>query len=154
MILFHGTNMEFHSIELSKCKPYKDFGRGFYLTDIEEQAVAMAQRKCIFEGSGEPIVQKFEWVENLEELSILKFDRVSVDWADFIVRNRDRNQNWTHGYDLIIGPVADDGVVYQINRYFQGIIDLNTLVKELEYKKLNNQYCFCSEKAIIQLKKI
>ena len=154
MILFHGTNMEFHSIELSKCKPYKDFGRGFYLTDIEEQTVAMAQRKCIFEGSGEPIVQKFEWVENLEELSILKFDRVSVDWADFIVRNRDRNQNWTHGYDLIIGPVADDGVVYQINRYFQGIIDLNTLVKELEYKKLNNQYCFCSEKAIIQLKRI
>ena len=66
----------------------------------------------------------------------------------------DRNQNWTHGYDLIIGPVADDGVVYQINRYFQGIIDLNTLVKELEYKKLNNQYCFCSEKAIIQLKRI
>lgn len=154
MILFHGTNIEFYSVDLSKCKPYKDFGQGFYLTDIEEQAVAMAQRKCVFEGVGEPVVQKYEWNEGLADLNIMKFDKVSVEWADFIVRNRDRNQNWPHEYDLVIGPVADDGVVYQINRYFQGIIDIKTLVNELEYKKLNNQYCFCSEKAIAQLERI
>ena len=119
-----------------------------------EQAIAMAPRKCVFEGVGEPIVQKYEWNEGLADLNIMKFDKVSVEWASFIVRNRDRNQNWTHEFDLVIGSVADDGVVYQINRYFQGIIDIKTLVSELEYKKLNNQYCFCSEKAITQLKRI
>ena len=30
MILFHGSNIEINRIDLSKCRPYKDFGRGFY----------------------------------------------------------------------------------------------------------------------------
>lgn len=45
MILYHGTFMEFQTIELEKCRPYKDFGKGFYLTDIEEQAMKMAEKK-------------------------------------------------------------------------------------------------------------
>ena len=38
MKLYHGSNTEINSIELSKCRPYKDFGRGFYLTTLPEQA--------------------------------------------------------------------------------------------------------------------
>ena len=33
MKLYHGSNMVIDQIDLSKCKPYKDFGQGFYLTD-------------------------------------------------------------------------------------------------------------------------
>lgn len=35
MILYHGTNINIQSIDLSQCMPYKDFGQGFYLTDID-----------------------------------------------------------------------------------------------------------------------
>ena len=47
MILYHGSNMAIDGIDLNRCRPYKDFGRGFYLTDIREQAQRMAdvQRK-------------------------------------------------------------------------------------------------------------
>ena len=38
MILYHGSNMAIDGIDLNRCRPYKDFGRGFYLTDIREQA--------------------------------------------------------------------------------------------------------------------
>ena len=38
MILYHGTNIDIQSIDLAQCMPYKDFGQGFYLTDIEQQA--------------------------------------------------------------------------------------------------------------------
>ena len=38
MILYHGTNVDFNKIDISKCLPYKDFGCGFYLTDIQKQA--------------------------------------------------------------------------------------------------------------------
>ena len=38
MILYHGSNIEVKSVDFSKCKPYKDFGQGFYLTEIEQQA--------------------------------------------------------------------------------------------------------------------
>ncbi len=41
MILYHGSNMFIEEIDLSKSKPNKDFGKGFYLSDNEEQAVAM-----------------------------------------------------------------------------------------------------------------
>ena len=44
MILYHGTNVAFDSIDLNKSKPNKDFGKGFYLSADYEQAMAMAQK--------------------------------------------------------------------------------------------------------------
>ena len=31
MILFHGTNCDINEIDLAKCTPNKDFGKGFFL---------------------------------------------------------------------------------------------------------------------------
>ena len=44
MKLYHGSNITIKQIDLSMCKPYKDFGKGFYLTEIKEQAEQMAKR--------------------------------------------------------------------------------------------------------------
>ena len=44
MRLYYGSNIVIDNINLAMCRPYKDFGRGFYLTDIEEQAQKMAIR--------------------------------------------------------------------------------------------------------------
>lgn len=75
MKLYHGTNVEFDRILLSKCRPNKDFGRGFYLTDIR-------------------------------------------------------------------------------SLYMQRLISLETLVRELTYRRLNNQYFFGSEKSINLLQRV
>lgn len=32
MILFHGSNVQIENIDLSKSRPFKDFGRAFYLS--------------------------------------------------------------------------------------------------------------------------
>lgn len=29
MILYHGTNMDFEAIDITRSNPYKDFGKGF-----------------------------------------------------------------------------------------------------------------------------
>jgi len=42
MILYHGTNFDFDKIDLSRSNPFKDFGKGFYLTDIRSQAEELA----------------------------------------------------------------------------------------------------------------
>ncbi len=34
MKLYHVTNIDFKDIDLTKSNMYKDFGQGFYLTDI------------------------------------------------------------------------------------------------------------------------
>lgn len=41
MILYHGTNASFEAIDLSRSRPNKDFGRGFYLSADKEQALSL-----------------------------------------------------------------------------------------------------------------
>jgi hypothetical protein len=157
MILYHGTNVDFRKIDLKKCRPNKDFGQGFYLTDIRKQAQEMAIRRCEFAKEGTPIVLKYEFDDTLfssENLNVKIFNEVSVEWAEFILKNRKARGRKMHDYDIVIGPVADDGVVYQLNLYMQHIITMESLVKELTYKKLNRQFFFGTERAIKYLKRI
>lgn len=158
MILYHGTNIDIQSIDLNQCMPYKDFGQGFYLTDIELQAREMAIRKSKFARNTSPHVLKYEFDEqqlNNEELQIKIFREVSEEWAQFIVTNRyNPNNNTIHNYDIVIGPIADDGVALQIGLFKDGYINLATLAEALKYRKLNNQYYFGTPKAIKLLKRI
>lgn len=48
----------------------------------------------------------------------------------------------------MIGPIADDGVAFQLDRYTCHMITLATLVEELTYRKLNRQYYFGTERAL------
>ena len=61
---------------------------------------------------------------------------------------------FTHPYDIVIGPVANDGVAYQLERYHEGVIDMKTLVEELTYRNLNRQFFFGTERAIAILKRL
>lgn len=54
----------------------------------------------------------------------------------------------------MVGPVADDGVAFQLERYLYGGMTLEQLAKELTYKKLNHQYFFGTDKAISYLQLI
>ena len=157
MKLYHGTNIDFGEILLSRCCPNKDFGQGFYLTDIRGQAEAMAVRRCEFEESGVPIVQEYEFDESMlcgGVFDVLKFEGVCAEWAEFILKNRMAKGKRMHNYDIVVGPVADDGVVFQLNLYMQHLITIETLVKELTYRQLNNQYFFGTERAIQQLRRV
>jgi len=44
MKVYHGSDIRIDTIDLSKSKPGKDFGRGFYVTKLREQAEEMAKR--------------------------------------------------------------------------------------------------------------
>lgn len=157
MRLYHGTNTDFGEILLSRCRPNKDFGQGFYLTDIRSQAEAMAIRRCEFEETGVPIVQEYEFDENLlsgDDFDVMSFDGVSEEWAEFILMNRMAKGQRMHNHDIVVGPVADDGVVFQLNLYMQHLITIEALVKELTYRQLNNQYYFGTERAIQQLRRV
>ena len=149
MILYHGTYTDFDSIDLSLSNPYKDFGKGFYLTDIREQAEQMARRTSAIY-SGEPIVTEFEFDETaLYTLSVKIFEEPSEDWALFVMANRSRkNLQPTHSFDIVIGPVADDTIATLFRNFDDGIIDLQMLVNGLKYKKVSSQYLFHSAKAI------
>lgn len=156
MRIYHGTNVDFDTIELSKSLPYKDFGRGFYLTEIYDQARKMAERKMLSNG-GKIIIQTYEFDEmilNSNKLNVLKFESPIPEWAEFIFKNRSKSQNYHHAYDIIIRPVADDGVVFLMNQYRDGAITLRQMARMLRYKNLTNQYCFCTDRVLTFLRRI
>ncbi len=158
MILYHGSNVTIEEIDLSLCKPYKDFGKGFYLTDIKSQADDMAFRRVRLSGKGKPIVTRYEFDETMlydHVMKTLLFPKVSVEWAQFVLDNRDMDhKGFSHNYDIVVGPVADDTVAFQLRRYLLGGISLEQLVSELEYKGLNRQFFFGTELAISKLKRL
>lgn len=82
--LYHGSNIEIENIDFRFCKPNKDFGKGFYLTDIFQQAVDMAKRRTSIVGSGSPTVTTFLFNENhLTDgtLNVLLFENPTREWA-------------------------------------------------------------------------
>jgi hypothetical protein len=158
MKLYHGTNTYINEIDFNKCNPNKDFGQGFYLTDIKEQALLMAKRRAKIEKQGHPIIMEYEFDENHldnESINVKIFDKPSKEWALFILSNRKSSSTTNqHSYNIVIGPIANDGVVFQLERYENNIITLDVLVKELSYQKLNKQYCFTTTKAVSKLIKL
>ena len=92
MILYHGSNTDIACIDLTKCRPFKDFGRGFYLTSIEQQASLMAKRTARIAG-GKPCVNVYEIADGFAQmpsLNVLNFgNEPSESWAKFVIANRD-----------------------------------------------------------------
>lgn len=157
MKLYHGTNKDFDRIDLLQSKPNKDFGRGFYLSADYEQALNMAQVKVEQLETGSPVVQSYLVEDDdLDMLSVLRFDGYSEEWAKFILLNRNNpTSKPVHEYDVVIGPIANDRVGVQLWRYENRSIDLPTLVRNLQYMKgVTFQYFFGTERAIKLLKRI
>ncbi len=156
--LYHGSNVEVETIDLSRCHPDKDFGRGYYLTDIRSQAETMAVRRTRITGEGKPTLTSYAFDERLllgGELKVKVFDAPCEEWALFVLANREASlTGYVHDYDVVVGPIADDGVAFQLDRYTRRMITLATLVEELTYRKLNRQYFFGTERAIQTLNRL
>lgn len=75
MILYHGTNKAFDTIDLTKSKPNKDFGQGFYLSREYSQAMEMAKTKFDQIKSGFPTVLTVE--KTMSEIDQMKLDMVT-----------------------------------------------------------------------------
>lgn len=157
MILYHGSNIDIEAIDLTKSRPNKDFGQGFYLTEDKQQALRMAQQKVLQSG-GIPTVNTYEFDEvHLTDntVKVKSFEGYTEEWAQFILANRNRRtQEKLHDCDIVIGAIADDKVGVQLFRYMKEYIDLPTLVKKLQYMQLTIQYYFGTEKAVKLLKKL
>ena len=162
MILYHGTYLDFDQIDLAKCAPYKDFGTGFYTTEIFEQAKAMAIQKSKLFG-GAPCVLSYETDDGfLSDVTfpVKVFPETSEEWAKFIINNRNYEFtdfasplcNRDNKYEIVMGPVANDTLTTLIRRYQRGYIDSAILLKEMKYVAPTNQYSFHTERAVRLLK--
>lgn len=156
MKLYHGSNVEIEYVDLARGRRGKDFGKGFYANPDYMQAVEFCSNVVRREGSGIPTVTSFEFDESaLDMLNIKIFDGYTQEWAEFILMNRNNiSDKPAHDFDIVVGPIADDGVGTQIRRLSRGFITFDAFLDELKYSKVSIQYFFGTEKALKYLKKI
>ena len=156
MTLFHGTNTDIDKIDLTRGLRHKDFGMGFYLTPDRMTAIRMAQKKARLFG-GTPTLITYEMDEDAlhSNLKVKIFPEAAcVEWLVFVDANRDRKtKEAIHDYDIVIGPIADDGVVLQLTNFREGIYTPEQAAAQLQDKFLDQQYYFGTERALAFLHK-
>lgn len=144
MEIYHSSYISVESPDIIFSREFLDFGKGFYLTTLYDQAVKYAQR---FKRRKRPAwLSTYELEFNPADWKILQFDSYSREWLQFVANCR-KGQDESD-YDLIIGGIANDEVIQTIERYFAGEISENDALGLLKYEKPNNQYCIRSQRML------
>jgi len=158
VIVYHGGYREIKEIDLSMAKPNKDFGMGFYTTNIREQAEAWAKIKGDIYGAV-GIVTGFKFAESAfsdNYYKTLRFSEYSKEWFEFVIKNRDTSSSaFIHNYDIVEGPVADDKISSKINDFLRGEISAEIFFEEIsKYPHPTHQICFCTGKSLNAITRI
>ena len=144
MILYHTSTLRIEKPDLSRTRPYLDFGLGFYLTSIEEQAFKYGDR---FLRRGEPAVMNtYELDDNLTGFSRKVFEAYDAEWLDFVSACRKGLDHEV--YDLIEGGIANDKVFNTVDLYLAGIYTREQAYDQLRFKAPNYQICITSQKLV------
>jgi hypothetical protein len=154
MIVYHGSYTEIREIDLSKCEPNKDFGKGFYVTNIREQAEIWAERMGRVHNC-KGVVAEFVFYENAfidGTYHVLRFNAYNDEWLDFVALNRRKDTPIpAHNYDIVEGPVADDRISRQIDNYIEGKISREKFMVMLRREEPTHQICFCTADSLLML---
>ncbi len=151
MIIYHGSlDIVEHPMILPPNRTL-DYGNGFYTTTSERQAKEWVERRMQERHRACGYVNVYEFEDKmLTKLDSLIFTEPTKEWAEFVMANRTQ-KDFTHDYDIVYGPVANDRVYLQFGLYEAGAISVDTLIRELKTYKLVDQYLFHTEKALSAL---
>lgn len=153
MILYHGSTLEVQQPRILKSEIGRDFGFAFYTTDIRAQAERWAKRRAMIESRRtktevQPIVSVYDWDEDAaKQFQFLRFDGASMEWLDLVVTCRSQT-DYSHGYDIVEGKIANDNVGETVSYVMQGIMRKEDAIERLRFEQINNQIAFCTEDAL------
>lgn len=148
ILVYHG------SVDIVKSPKYDygrenlDFGRGFYVTDNEQQAEnwALSQQQRF---NKTPIINVYQLQQD-EILSTMKcriFRDYDLEWMEFIIANRNGIVQ-AEKYDYIEGGVANDRIINSIKLYMQGYLSQEATLRNLSMHRPNNQICLSTQTTI------
>lgn len=148
MKIYHGSIEIVDKPEIRKATRTLDYGSGFYTTTSYKQAEDWVKRRLNEKEVAKGYVNTYEFDEkSLSKLNSLIFQTPSEEWVDFVMKNRTQ-KGFTHSYDIVYGPVANDRVYAAFALYEGGLISKQQLIADLKTYKLVDQYLFHTEAAI------
>jgi len=148
MILYHGGT---DIIEKPVIRPQsggRDFGIGFYCTDIRGQAEKWAKRQGRIRKLA-AVLNMYEFnIDNAKSnLNIKMFKDYSQEWLNLVVNCR-KDPHYIHGFDIVYGKIANDDVGETVQAVVDGLMPFDFALQKLVFMPSNNQYCFCTEKSL------
>ena len=91
MKLYHSSTIKVDHPDLDHSRDYLDFGKGFYLTSLREQAVSYAERYLLRGRTA--VMNEYDVHEDLIELNVKVFETYDQEWLDFILNGRFQEHN-------------------------------------------------------------
>ena len=146
MILYHGSTVIVNNPDVLHSEHHLDFGTGFYVTSVKEQAERWAKRKGLLQGNEKGIVSIYEYTED-NNFKIKDFTDDLETWIDFVCDCRNGSDSYKK-YDLIKGKVANDKVFRVVDMYKQGIWDKERTIREIKVYETYDQFAFVTQKSI------
>lgn len=150
MIVYHGSNVIVELPDTDHSFRFLDFGKGFYVTTVKEQAERWARRKSGLYGAYRGIVSVYRMKDTWDGLIRKDFEEDLSEWIDFVCECRDGKSDYMQ-YDMIAGKVANDKAFRVVDMYRSGIWDKERALKEIKVYSNYDQIAFLTQKAIDQL---
>ena len=138
MIIYHGGYCTIEIPEIREGRYTKDFGSGFYCTEIKEQAIRWSKRYDT------PTINQYHF-EPDACLKTLHFEEMTEEWLNFIVNCRNGEK---HLYDIVIGAMANDQVYNYISDFINGILTREQFWVMAKFKHPTHQIIFCNIQAL------
>ncbi len=143
--LFHTSHQIIKQPDVSYGRSNADFGQGFYLSDSSEFAGKWAT----------PGKDGYTYINHYsldtDALRVKHFD-ISEEWLEYITANRAGLKDSLSGFDVVIGPVANDTLFDTYGILTSGLIKPEDALKLLSVGKSYRQICVKSEAAAAKLK--
>ena len=138
--IYHGSLEKVPSPEIRQPNRTLDYGCGFYTTTSYKQAedwVSRHRKDKPRPGCGYVNVYEVE-LDAVRAGNCLWFDAPTEEWVDFVYANLN-DRNFTHNYDFVYGPVANDKVYAAFALYEAGLLGKRQLIMELKAYELADQ---------------
>lgn len=150
LTVYHGSTCRVEEPLAGICRPNLDFGIGFYVTDLKEQAIRWALRTASVRHEAEAWLNTYQLDIDIcrnASYHYLHFEDYNSEWLDFVISCRQGNTHW-QAYDIIEGGIADDRVIRTIDLYVRGDYTREEALARLIHQKPNNQICIINQEII------
>ncbi|MCF0181666.1 MAG: DUF3990 domain-containing protein [Muribaculaceae bacterium] len=144
MRVYHTSDMQIECPDNLHSRNALDFGKGFYVTKLKEQAEKYAQRFTALGSNA--YLHEYEY-KPCADFKIKVFEHYDDEWLRFVCNCRRGGDDYKQ-YDIIEGGVANDKVFRTVDLYMSGIYTLEQALQKLIYEAPNHQLCLISQAAI------
>ena len=144
MEVYHASTVVVDRPDTTHSRSFRDFGPGFYVTSILDQAQKYGAR--FWRRGKNAVLNIYQLADDLSKWKVIEFKRYDEAWLDFVTECR--KGRIFGDYDVIIGGIANDKVFRTVDLYFAGDINKDECLRRLIFEEPNNQICIRSQQVL------